>query len=234
MKRRTRGAALAASFTCALFALPAWAADGPAPVPAELGVRVEKPAGDGVHYQQGSGVYLGGGRVLTAQHVIKLDPQHKDVTVLLDGVRDPATVSAVGTRRRDPVDLALIALAPSAPILPARRAQPRVAACATNPPPNRKVTVVALGAVTQAATVGTAIASMNGQAVTTEGWTNILSTGYHAGNSGGGVFDPETGCLWGILSYELGGHLGENGPLVDFTAFVPASKIAPFLTESAR
>ena len=95
-----------------LAALPALAqADGVSPTlptPAEVGVRVEKPAGDGVHYSQGSGVYLGEGLVLTAAHVVKFDPDHSHVIVLLDGVRTDGNLVFDGQKHN--VDLALIKL----------------------------------------------------------------------------------------------------------------------------
>jgi hypothetical protein len=210
------------------------AGDAPA-TPAELGVRLEKPAGDGVHFSQGSGVFLGNGLVLTAEHVVKYDPAHSAVTVLVDGVRTPGTIVFDGTK--EGIDLALVKL--GAEVLSVKRlAQTPVHVCEHNPAPSQKVVVAASGAVSDAATIPSPIASQDGTYITTgaggETWTNILSTGYHPGNSGGGVFDPAHLCLWGILSFELGGKLGGNGPAVDFTAFVPATRIAPFLNEYVR
>ena len=76
------------------------------PLPAEVGVRVEKPAGDGVHYSQGSGVLLGDGLVLTAAHVVKYNPQDPKVTVVMAGWRVDGTLAAIGGP--DSVDLALV------------------------------------------------------------------------------------------------------------------------------
>lgn len=214
-------------FFLALIAAPIAAyADGGSPVlpaPGDVGVRVEKPAGDGVHFSQGSGVYLGDGLVLTAAHVIKFDPAHSAVTVLLDGVRTDGVVVFDG--QMHDVDLALIKLA-AGELSQRRRDQPPVPLCLDNPAPNQPVTVAALGTVSPATTIGSAITS---DAKAVKGWTNILSTAFHQGNSGGGVFSPKQGCLWGIINLEMSGKLPDTGRFVDLTAFVPASKIAPFI-----
>lgn len=198
------------------------------PTPAEVGVRVEKPAGDGVHYSQGSGVYLGEGLVLTAAHVVKYDPDHSHVTVLLDGIRTDGNLVFDGQKHN--VDLALIKLEASE-LLPKRRDQTPVPLCLANPAPNQPVVVAALGTVSNALTIPSAIASDATAAKDTGTWTNILTIGYHQGNSGGGVFHPREGCLWGIINKEMGGPLKGSGVVVDLTAFVPASKIAPFIGE---
>lgn len=197
--------------------------------PAEVGVQVEKPAGDGVHFSQGSGVYLGEGLVLTAAHVVAVDPGSNRVTVLLDGVRQDATQVFDG--RAEGTDLALLSL-PAASLSPARRTQPAVAVCAENPEPSRPVQVAALGTVSVAFTIPS---PLNSEGPSDTGrWTNILATGYKAGSSGGGVFDPRQGCLWGILAVELSGPAKSSGRFLDLTAFVPASKIAPFLRAYAE
>jgi hypothetical protein len=99
-----------------------------------------------------------------------------------------------------------------------------VAVCTYNPPTNQPVTVVGLVGVARATTISTAITSGGEE---TGSWTNLLSTGFHQGNSGGGVFNPQLGCLWGILNLELTGTV--NGKSVDMTAFVPASKVMAFV-----
>jgi len=195
-----------------------------APGPAETGVRVEKPAGDGQHFSQGSGIYLGGGLVLTAAHVVQVDPASNRVTVLLDGRRIDATQVFDG--QADGVDLALL-LIPAASLPPARQNQAAVEICSDNPEPSRPAQVAALGAVSNAFTIPT---PLNSDGPTDTGqWTNILATGFKPGSSGGGVFDPRHGCLWGILSVEMSGPAKSTGRRLDLTAFVPASRIAPFL-----
>jgi hypothetical protein len=188
----------------------------------ELGVRVEKPAGDGKHFSQGSGVFLGDGLVLTAAHVVKVDPGNRKVTVLLDGWRRDGTLVADG--QTENIDLALIKI-PSEELDEKRRTQAPVAICAGNPGPSQPVVVASLGTLSNAVTVSTPITSD----LQMGSWTNLLSTGYHQGNSGGGVFDPRHGCLWGILNMELSGPSKTDGRFLDLTAFVPASKITQYL-----
>lgn len=195
--------------------------------PAELGVRVEKPAGDGTHFSQGSGIYLGDGLVITAAHVVRLDPANRKVTVLIDGRRRDGSLVSVG--QSDSVDLALIKI-PAEELGEKRRKQAPVAVCTGNPGPSQPVVVASLGTVSNALTIATPITSD----LQTGSWTNLLSTGYHQGNSGGGVFDPQLGCLWGILNMELSGPSKTDGRFLDLTAFVPASKITPFLDDYDR
>ena len=195
----------------------------PAPTPAEVGVRLEKRAGDGQHFSQGSGVFLGDGLVLTAAHVVDVNPDDPKITVVVDGWRIDGAVVQDGQAETEKLDLALVKIDQSV-LSERRRAQPAVPVCAANPGPSQPVVVASLGTVTQAATISTPITS-DGQ---TGDWTNLLSTGYHHGNSGGGVFSPGRGCLWGIINLELSGPV--EGRFVDLTAFIPATKIAPFLS----
>jgi hypothetical protein len=186
-----------------------------APMPAALGVQIEKPAGDGVRFSRGSGVYLGAGRVLTAAHVVAVDPASKAVMVILDGWKVEAGVAAIGLPA---ADLALVQI-PLAALSRQRQAQAGAPMCDGDPAPDQPMVVAAEGMVTPARTVGTAITS---EGKSGEG-TNLLSTGFHQGSSGGGVFDPVRGCLWGILQMEM------SGKTLDLTAFAPARKIKAFL-----
>jgi len=193
-----------------------------APSPAEAGVRLEKPVGDNKQYSQGSGVFLGHGLVLTALHVVEVNKASKSVTVLVDGRRTDGTV--VWDGKHENLDLALVKIDPSA-LSAKRRAQPEVTVCSGNPGPSQPVTVAAMGIVTPTTTISTAITS-DGKS---EGWTNLLSTGFHHGNSGGGVFSAAQGCLWGIVTFEMGGNV--RGQAIDITAFAPSSDIAVFLKD---
>jgi len=190
---------------------------------AERGVRVEQPTGDGVHFSQGSGTYLGNGLVLTAAHVVTVNPASTAVTILLDGQRRDGVVIRDG--RDDGLDLALIRL-PVDSLPPLRRTQPQVRVCDGNPTPRQPVQVAALGTVTPAATIASPITS-DGQTGT---WTDILAHGFHAGASGGGVFDPAHACLWGVLIQELSGRAKSSGRRLDLTVFVPSSRISSFLS----
>ena len=190
------------------------------PPPPRVGVMIEKILDHGRVLSSGSGILLNDHLIVTAAHVVWTEPEHPQVTVILGGWRIPGTVVQIGQRGK--LDLALIKIDPH--ILATRqRSQPDLPICPTNPGPSQAVVVVSKGMTTRAATVSTAITS-DGQ---TPGWTNMLSTGYHPGNSGGGVFNPQSNCLWGIINLELTGTI--NGHPVDFTAFVPASQLSDFV-----
>ena len=198
----------------ALAVAPAVAEPPEAALVAALGVQIEKPAGDHVHFSQGSGVYLGDGLVLTAAHVIKVDPGNPVSSVILDGWKTDARLVATGNE----LDLALLKIDP-AELSRQRREMSPVATCAANTAANQPVVVAALGTVTLSKTVGFPI---NAPALKGD-WTNILATGYTHGASGGGLFDANKGCLAGIVVIEA------TAPGVEFTQFVPAPQIAGFV-----
>ena len=189
--------------------------------PGDLGVRLSKAVGDGVHYAQGSGVYLGDGLVLTAAHVVNWDPDHDAVRILLDGIGSDG-VLVFDSLLKD-TDLAIVKMRPEA-LTAARRRQAPVSVCPGNTPPDHPVTVAALGKVSGATTIPAAVSSMGAQG----DWTNILSRDYQPGNSGGGVFDPDKRCLWGIILAERSGKL-PSGLEVHWTAYAPASLVGPFV-----
>ena len=197
----------------------AWAGDAPAPW--EVGVHIQKPAGDGVHFAQGQGIYLSGGLVLTAAHVVNWDPDHPEVTIRIDGGLTKGEI-VFDSVLKD-TDLAVVALSPDE-LSAKRREQASVPVCPDNTPPSQSVVVVAERDITNAATIPSPISTIG------EGgnWTNVLSRDYAPGNSGSGVFDPIQHCLWGIIVDELGGKL-PSGLEVHWSYFVPVSKIAPFL-----
>jgi len=209
-------------------ALPAQAAQPPSPEQAMM--HVQKDAGDGTQFSHGSGVYLGGGLVLTAAHVVTVNPGHPEVKVMgREHQIIDAEVVFDGTRLEPDLDLALIRIDPSR--LPVSRlAQEAVPVCPSNPLPSRPVTVAAEDRISQSSTFPQAMERRNNGADQTSGWTNILSTGYHHGASGGGVYDPASGCLEGIISLELG-NAAQN---IDLTVFIPASRITPFLNQYFR
>ena len=176
-----------------------------APMPAALGVQIEKPAGDGVHFSIGSGVYLGNGVVLTAAHVVTVNPANRSVSVILDGWKVDAAIKSVA---RNDLDLALLQI-PAESLSLLRQTQKPLSVCDNDPIPNQNVAVAAEGKVTLAVAAG----------------SDVLAAGFHQGSSGGGVIDPVRGCLWGIVRLEM-----SNGSL-DLTAFVPARQITGFLAQ---
>ena len=198
-----------------LLALPAAAEPPDAAMVAALGVQIEKPAGDGAHFSQGSGVYLGDGLVLTAAHVITVNPADATATVVMDGWRNEARLVASGAPG---LDLALLRIAPETLSLQRRSLKP-VEACASGTSPNQPVVVASLGTVSLSKTIGAPIQSnsLNGD------WSTILATGYGHGASGGGLFDAQKGCLAGIIIIEA------TGAAIQLTEFVPAAKIGMFL-----
>jgi hypothetical protein len=130
-------------------------------------------------------------------------------------------IAVIGRLRTQPAT----AMPQSRPFIRRSLARRRAIGCAANPGPSQPVAVAAMGTVSDAVTIPSPITSD----LQTGTWTNLLSTGYHQGSSGGGVFDPKQGCLWGILAFEPSGPSKPDGRFLDLTAFVPATKIAPFL-----
>jgi len=198
-----------------LFVLPAAAEPGGAPLAAALGVQIQKPVGDNLHFAHGSGVFLGGGLILTAAHVVKYNPQDPTVTVIMDGWKNAARIAAIAPNG---LDLALLKVDPGE-ISAQRRAMSPVQLCPAPTVARQPVIVAADGAVTLSVT---ADAPLNSPAMTGD-WTDILLTGYEQGASGGGIFDSDKGCLIGIIIIE------GRSEAVKLTKFIPAAKIAPFL-----
>jgi hypothetical protein len=201
-----------------LIALPAGAEPSGAPMAAALGVELQKPAGDNVNFVHGSGVFLGGGLILTAAHVVKINAQDPEVSVIMDGWKTAAKVAAIAPNG---LDLALLKIDP-AEISAQRKALGAVHLCAAPSAANQPVIVAAQGTVSLSRTVAAPIQSP----ALTGDWTDILATGYGHGASGGGVFDAGSGCLIGIIIIEA------TAPGIALTEFLPAAKIAPFLAAS--
>ena len=198
-----------------LLALPAAAEPPDAALVGALGVELQKPAGDGVTFSHGSGVYLGDGLVLTAAHVVSINPSERKVSVSLDGWLTDATIEAIG---EPSLDLALLKIAP-AELSHQRSALKPVDVCTVGTAPNQPVLVAATGKVTIANTIGTPIHS----STFNSDWSTLLSARFEQGNSGGGVFDAAKGCLAGIII------IGATDPGAKVTEFVPAAKISMFL-----
>jgi S1-C subfamily serine protease len=194
---------------------PAEAEPADAAMPAVLGVQIEKPVGDSVHFSQGSGIFLGDGLVLTAAHVITPNPQLLTASVIMDGWRTDARLL---TTAPTGLDLALLKITSEELSLQRRQLAP-TALCATGTGPNQPVVIAAQGTVSLSRTVGAPIRSttLNGD------WRNILAGGYSHGASGGGVFDAQKGCLAGILI------IAASGQGIELTEFLPAARIAAFV-----
>lgn len=196
-------------------AAPAFAEPEGAALVGALGVQIMKPSGQPGINVQGSGVYLGNGLVLTAAHVIKPNPTLPTATVVMDGIQTEAKVAAIG---QGAVDLALLKIEPGE-ISHQRRALEPLKVCDLGTAPNQYVVVAAEGVISTSKTIGSPVQLP----ASTGTWSNVLSTGYGHGSSGGGVFDALKGCLAGIIIVAV------SGPGVELTQFVPAPEIAMFL-----
>ena len=192
--------------------------------PADLGVRVEKAVGDGKTFSQGSGVLIGGGLVLTAAHVVKVNPRDPTVIVLIEGRRVPGRVVFSDASP----DVAFIKVERST--MSALSRSRAASFCDHDPGPGAPVVVDAIGQTTRSVTV---VAPDNPPHRPGD-WTATLGTGYHQGSSGGGVFDAATGCLLGILIYEVSGHVRPSSPFIDITRFTPAPRISGALQAYRR
>ncbi len=196
------------------------------PSPAEVGLQVEKPAGDGKLFSQGSGVLIGDGMVLTAAHVIAVNPQDPKVTVFLDNQRVDGLVAFSG--QADHVDLALIKVDPMA-LPPARRGLGAVSPCSRNPGPAQQVTVASMGKIAQETTLLRADPPKDGP---DHGpYSTMLAAAHPKGASGGGVFDSQAGCLAGILVADGVFNTKIVGVPHEITIFLPASEISAFLAK---
>ena len=206
---------------CPLFAGPCSFAQ-----PLAVGVQLEKAAGDGKMFSHGSGVYMGHGVVLTAAHVVKLDPDHPQVTVVMDGVAMPGSVAFMDVQ--DGIDLAMVKIAPAAlRLLPARQNQAGVGVCAYNPGKSQPAVVISDGQVTRTMTVP----AYTKTPPDNNPWTDRLEAGLHPGNSGGGVFDPIQGCLWGIVVSAVSAHPDPSKSFsYDMSGFTGATEIWRFLS----
>jgi S1-C subfamily serine protease len=123
------------------------------------------------------------------------------------------------------VDLAVIRVDETA-LAPQRRARPGVAVFRYNPGADQRAVVISQRLVTRTRTIPVSTQSAPGQGA----WTNMLMAGLHPGNSGGGVFDPTQGCLWGIVVQEITGRTAPNGPSFDHTVFIGAADVWRFLS----
>ncbi|MEI6558716.1 MAG: serine protease [Rhodospirillaceae bacterium] len=201
--------------------LAAGTAGAEPPDAAHLGVRVEKPVGDGKLFSQGSGVLIGDGLVLTAAHVVRYNPADPRVTVLVEGRRVVGRLALID--RTTGADIALIRIERAA--LPAESRNRGVTLCERDPGIDAPVVVASMGEVTRS----TIVAAPDKPASKPGDWATTLATGYHHGNSGGGVFDAGTGCLLGIMTTEISGRIRPDAPFLDVTRFTPAPDLAGFV-----
>jgi hypothetical protein len=206
-----------------LLAAPAWGESFGAYV---VGVG-SGGAADPATRANGSGVYLGDGRVLTAAHVLGRGPAGRPVTVLVAGLRLPAVIRREGDL--DGIDASLITLDPAA-LPPERRALPPLALCPRLPPVGTTVTVAT---PTRSFAPRLLPATLLPGPLAARMPTLVEEVD---ANSGSPVFDPVAFCLLGLISQRIEGTVhapGPDGPQAErrglARAFVAADRLAEFL-----
>ena len=179
----------------------------------------------------GYGIYLGDGLLLTAAHVagqgILSHPR-----ALVAG--QPVAVEVVKEGRYPENDLAVLRIAPPIPPTLAGR---RTTVCTAAPRPGQAVVVVTPEKVTTSTIIAPEILPPEYRTA----YAASIKDVYTTGNSGSGVFDAGTGCLLGIMSSKIEGHLKEmvNGAPTERTVgiakhFVPPADITAFLADVPR
>jgi len=144
----------------------------------------------------GAGIYLGHGAVLTAAHVAGRLSDLRQIFVLIKTRTIPARVVKVGSL--DTVDIALLHV--DAGDLPTAFSDlPSLPLCVDEPVPGQTVLVIAPGnaKATQIAPTTAIPPNLRSKLPT------LIRDVYATGNSGSGVFDPELGCLMGIVSQKI-------------------------------
>lgn len=175
----------------------------------------------------GFGVYLGGGHILTAAHVIGHWPAFTNLRVFIAGRDIPVTVEKKGSFAR--TDLALLTLDPD--LLPVSLRLRRNPLCDHILQVGSSVIIAYPDRTSRSHIISPLqIPSANRAA---------LSTGLinEPQGSGAGVYDSETKCLLGIVSGEVRKepYRGPNGNIVPVTGyagfFVSTAKIVEFLRD---
>jgi len=172
----------------------------------------------------GAGIYLGGGLVLTAAHVVG----HSWLTrprVVVGTVSYAARALKEG--RFEQTDLTLLAMESEA--LPQRLRLRRLALCGGDSRPGEDVI-----SVTPETTVHTRILAPEQLPPDVRRFNTVMAEAARTGNSGSGVFDARRRCLLGIVSRKISlpGPRSDHGraaPRDIAKYFVPASAIAAFL-----
>ncbi|MFT8246710.1 trypsin-like peptidase domain-containing protein [Roseomonas sp. BN140053] len=225
-----RAAVLRAGRAMLLLLLPAACAAPAAPAgPGQPAVRLSASFGAGC-VARGAAVFLGEGRFLTAAHLVdgSLTPPACDgpprLALLLGDRAVAARVERLGQSEVDPAeglryrgghDLALLAAEEPLPALPGLRA---ARPCAGDPGPGRPVAVA-----TPRRSARTTVVAQAPEADPAFGTYAELQLRLEPGESGGGAFDPVSGCLLGVVSHREEGEPG--------TRVVPPAAIRAFLAE---
>ena len=174
----------------------------------------------------GYGVYLGGGKVLTAAHVVGNWPALTHPRVRIAGLELPGQIVKQGSL--DETDLALLSIDETQ--LPVSLTLRRNPLCKIIPPPRAGVITV-YPEKTMRSRV------LSPFAIAPQYRARFGSLMEEAQGSGAGVFDAERRCLLGIVSRKIQKYTyrRQNGRLLASPAgyagyYVPASAIAAFIS----
>jgi hypothetical protein len=171
----------------------------------------------------GYGIYLGGGLVITAAHVVGHVTEPK---VLIAGQELPATVIKEGDFNS--VDLTLLSVDQER--LPVDLRRHRQALCLTPPKMGEDVTVVVPEGVSRSRILSPMLLPIEVRTKFPTVIRDVASTG----NSGSGIFDTDKKCLLGIMSRKIWrGPVRKDNTIEELQDiakyFVPASTIAEFI-----
>lgn len=188
------------------------------------GVKVVKTRPFGKEFT-GYGVYLAGGKVLTAAHVVGNWPEITHPRVQVMGLDLPATVEKVGSV--EGTDLALLSIDQSQ--LPASLQLRRNPLCDVAVPPGTTTVVVYPERTVLTHTLSPLFIAAKYR-------IKFASLINEPQSSGSGVFLPDHHCLLGIISMKIQKFVYRRQPGKLFTSpagwagyYVPATVIRPFL-----
>jgi len=152
------------------------------------------------HSWAGFGVYLGDGKILTAEHVIG-EPPRSIPDAEIAGVTLPTTLVRRG--RFEDIDLAELSVDPNALPEPIKSLPP-LPICAADPIMGTFVEVVTPNGIAPSHIVSSDVLppELFSPAVIAE-FPTLIADVYSTGNSGSGVFDPGQACLLGIISRKI-------------------------------
>ena len=192
----------------------------------------ELPAASAVHIDRdpkqswpGYGIYLGHGLVITASHVVGQAALTKP-SVVVDGTAFPA--KAVKEGSLETIDLTLLSMDPS--VIPARLSEVSLSLCEGAMEEGAEVVVVTPEAMTRTRIVSPVF----GPWWIRLRFRTLVVDVPGTGNSGSGVFDPDRGCLLGIISRRIDFAASDQQPAWSAKYFVPASSIRAFIPADLR
>jgi hypothetical protein len=175
----------------------------------------------------GYGIHLGGGRVITAAHVLA-GHMNGNPTALIAGQTLEARMDKQGDF--DGTDITLLSVDPDK--LPAHVGLRKMPLCEAAPRPGQDVVVAVPEAVVHSHILSAGLLPSGVR----ERFNTVISDVASTGNSGSGVFDADSQCLLGIMSRKIQAQtmVLKNGVptkrLEDVAKyFVPAAQIRDFL-----